>query len=195
MNTTDKLDFLQIQEVTTDKQKANGTREFKLPMNDPYGVAIHVASFASGYVRRTKTGGYSSDWQLNKTKKEKRYVEMTDHDTGRPVIRTFHDTVRILIPDEQDRLDYLIAFCLKNYYINQANKLSNGDYIPKWKHEDKIEYIKERYDVDRDNEEFISRSEHRKLMQEQYINGSRDYSRCKNPEVKVIVNGHRYNVI
>ena len=153
MNTKTKLDFLQIQEVTTDKQKINGTREFKLPMNDPYGVAIHVASFASGYVRRTKTGGYSSDWQLNKTKKEKRYVEMTDHDTGRPVIRTFHD--------EQDRLEYLIAFCLKNYYINQSNKLSNGDYIPKWKHEE----VKERYDVDQDL------------------------------EVKVIVNGHRYNVI
>ena len=89
MNIQDKLNFLQIQEVTTDKQKANGTREFKLPMNDPYGVAIHVASFASGYVRRTKTGGYSSDWQLNKTKKKKRYVEMTDYDTGSPVIKTF----------------------------------------------------------------------------------------------------------
>ena len=85
---------------------------------------------------------------------------MTDYDTGRPVIRTFHDTVRILIPDEQDRLEYLIAFCLKNYYINQSNKLSNGDYIPKWKHEHALE----RHDVDRDL------------------------------EVKVMVNGHRYNV-
>ena len=159
MNITDKLDFLRIQEVTTDKQKANGTREFKLPMNDPYGDAIHVASYSTGYVRRTKTTG-RSDWQLNKTKKEKRYVEMTDYDTGRPVIRTFHDTVRILIPDEQDRLEYLIAFCLKNYYINQSNKLSNGDYIPKWKHEHALE----RHDVDRDL------------------------------EVKVMVNGHRYNV-
>ena len=159
MNIKNKLDFLQIQEVTTDRQKVNGTREFKLPMNDPYGDAIHVASYSTGYVRRTKTTG-RSDWQLNKTKKEKRYVEMTDYDTGRPVIRTFHDTVRILIPDEQDRLEYLIAFCLKNYYINQSNKLSNGDYIPKWKHEHALE----RHDVDRDL------------------------------EVKVMVNGHRYNV-
>ena len=38
MNITDKLDFLQIQEVTTDKQKANGTREFKLPVRDQYGA-------------------------------------------------------------------------------------------------------------------------------------------------------------
>ena len=58
MNITDKLNLLQIQEVTTDKQKANGTREFKLPVRDQYGAAIHVASFASGYVRRTKAGGY-----------------------------------------------------------------------------------------------------------------------------------------
>jgi hypothetical protein len=160
MNITDKLNFLQIQEVTTDKQKANGTREFKLPVNDPYGDAIHVASYNTGYVRRTRTSG-RSDWQLNKTKKEKRYVEMNDYDTGRPIIRTFHDTVRILIDNEQDRLEYLISYCLKNYYINQANKLSNGEYIPKWKYEN----VKERYDVDQDL------------------------------EVKVIVNGHRYNII
>ena len=60
---------------------------------------------------------------------------MTDCDTGRPVIRTFKDTVRVLIEDEQDRLKYLISFCLKNYYIGQANKLSSGEFIPKWKHE------------------------------------------------------------
>ena len=149
MNIKETIQLLGIQDVTTPRQKKNGTREFKLPMNDPYGDAIHVASFASGYVRRTKTGGYSSDWQLNKTKKEKRYVEMVDWQ-NRPVIRTFEDTVRILIDNEQDRLKYLISYCLKNYYINQANKLAE---------------VKERYDVDQDL------------------------------EVKVIVNGQRYNII
>jgi len=146
MNIKDKLDFLQIQEVTTKRQKANGTREFKLPVNDPYGDAIHVASYSTGYVRRTKTTG-RSDWQLNKTKKSKRYVNMNDEDNGRPVIRTFDSIERILIPNEQDRLEYLISYCLKNYYIGQANKLSNTDY---------------------------ERQE---------------------PEVKVIINGHKYNII
>ena len=159
MSINDKLDFLQIQEVTTKRQKANGTREFKLPVNDPYGDAIHVASFSTGYVRRTKV---RSCWQLNKTKQEKRYVEMTDYDTGRPVIRTFKDTVRILIEDEQERLEYLISYCLKNYYIGQSNMLSNGDYIPKWKYENSIK--------------------------------NAVVENCT-PEVKVIVNGHRYNVI
>ena len=136
MSIKNKLQLLGIQEVTTKRQKANGTREFKLPINDPYGDAIHVASFTTGYVRRTRTTS-RSDWQLNKTKKEKRYVEMKDYDTGRPVIRTFKDTVRILIEDEQERLEYLISYCLKNYYIGQANMLSNGKYIPKWKYDNK----------------------------------------------------------
>ena len=150
MNITDKLNFLQIQEVTTDKQKANGTREFKLPVRDQYGAAIHVASFASGYVRRTKAGGYCPSWQLNKTKTV-------------PPTKDYRwpSKERILILDEQERLDYLIAFCLKNYYIKQSNMLSNGEFIPKWKHEHALE----RHDVDKDL------------------------------EVKVIVNGQRYNII
>ena len=123
MSIKNKLQLLDIQEVTTKRQKVNGTREFKLPINDPYGNAIHVASYSTGYVRRTKTSG-RSDWQLNKTKKSKRYVNLNDNETGRPVIKTFNTTERILIPNEQDRLEYLIAFCLKNYYIGQANMLS-----------------------------------------------------------------------
>ena len=151
MSIQDKLDFLQIQEVTTDRQKANGTREFKLPVNDPYGDAIHVASYSTGYVRRTKTSG-RSDWQLNKTKKnfEKEW----------PNGYKYYSTERILIPNEQDRLEYLIAFCLKNYYISQANMLSNGNFIPKWKYEDELKSLAFRCD----------------------------------PEVKVIINGHRYNI-
>ena len=135
MNTKDKLQLLDIQEVTTKRQKANGTREFKLPINDPYGNAIHVASYSTGYVRRTRTSG-RSDWQLNKTKKnfEKKW----------PNGYEYYSTERILIPDEQDRLEYLIAFCLKNYYIGQANMLSNGKYIPKWMHEDKLKEQQEK---------------------------------------------------
>jgi len=163
MNIQDKLDFLQIQEVTTKRQKANGTREFKLPVNDPYGDAIHVASYSTGYVRRTKTTG-RSDWQLNKTRKSKRYVNMNDEDNGRPVIRTFESIERILIHDEQERLEYLISYCLKNYYIGQSNMLSNGNYIPKWKYDD------------------LQKS---KKIGWNY--GNQD-------EISVTINGHRYNI-
>ena len=128
MNIEQTLQLLDIEDVTTKRQKANGTREFKLPINDPYGNAIHVASYSTGYVRRTRTSG-RSDWQLNKTKKnfEKEW----------PNGYKYYSTERILIPDEQDRLEYLIAFCLKNYYIGQANMLSSGKYIPKWKYDNK----------------------------------------------------------
>jgi len=40
-----------------------------------------------------------------------------------------------LIPNEKDRLEYLISYCLKNYYIKNANKAINGDYVSKWEHE------------------------------------------------------------
>ena len=156
------IQFLQWEEITSKRQKSKGTREFKLPINDPYGDAIHVASYSSGYVRRTRV---RSCWQLNKTYKEKEYIHINDHATGRPVIRTFNSIKRKLILDEQERLEYLISFCLKNYYIGYANKLSSGEFIPKWKHEDEIKRTKELH-----------------VWQEE-------------PEVKVIVNGHRYNVI
>ena len=169
------LQLLGIQEITTSRQKKNSTREFKLPINDPYGNAIHVASYSTGYVRRTKTSG-RSDWQLNKTRKSKRYVNMNDENNGRPVIRTFDNVERVLIPDEQDRLEYLISYCLKNYYIGQANMLSNGEYIPKWKHKLLLES---------DN---LTQGKYNEAYNQGYEAGS-------NPEVKVIVNGHRYNVL
>jgi hypothetical protein len=128
MNIKETLQLLDIQEVTTKRQKKNGTREFKLPVKDQYGGEIHVASFASGYVRRTKAGGYCPSWQLNKTKK----VPPTKN-------YKWPSIERILILNEQERLDYLIAFCLKNYYIGQANKLSSGEFIPKWKHENELD--------------------------------------------------------
>ena len=36
-------------------------------------------------------------------------------------------------------MEYLISYCLKNYYIGHANQVANGDYIPKWRYESEIE--------------------------------------------------------
>ena len=162
MNVKQTLQLLDIQEVTTSRQKKNGTREFKLPVKDQYGGEIHVASFASGYVRRTKAGGYCPSWQLNKRveSEPQRYGPFEDG-----TYREFTTRTCKLIPYEVDRLKYLISFCLKNYYIRQSNMLSSGEFIPKWKHE-------------------AYKDEYRNRVNE-----------VNNPEVKVIVNGHRYNVI
>ena len=122
MSIEQTMQLLGIQEVTTKQQAKNGTREFKLPIKDQHSKPIYVASFTSGYVRRTKANGYSPSWQLNKTRK----------------IKSKHGwdmTQRILIPNEADRLEYLVSFCLKNYYIGQANMLSSGRFIPKWKYD------------------------------------------------------------
>ena len=156
MNIKETIQLLGIQDVTTSKQKKNSTFEFKLPVKDQYGAEIHVASFASGYVRRTKAGGHCPSWQLNKTKK----VPPTK-DYKWPSVE------RILILNEQDRLEYLISFCLKNYYIGQANMLSNGNFIPKWKHEDELK-----------NRDAIADIVFPEEAQ----------------DIQVIVNGHRYKV-
>ena len=167
MNVKQTLQLLDIQEVTTSRQKKNGTREFKLPVKDQYGGEIHVASFASGYVRRTKAGGYCPSWQLNKrVESEPQYYGPFENG----MYRKFTTRTCKLILDEQDRLEYLISFCLKNYYIGYANKLSSGEFIPKWKYE-------------------AYKNEYRSRVAEAEL--ASNYT----PEVKVIVNGHRYNVI
>ena len=159
MNINKTLQLLDIQEVTTKIQNKNGTREFKLPVKDPYGAQIHVASFASGYVRRTKAGGYCPSWQINKrVESEPRYYGPFENG----MYRKYTTRACKLIPNEQDRLEYLITFCLKNYYIGQANMLSNGKFVPKWKYEDSIK--------------------------------NAVAENCT-PEVKVIVNGNKYNII
>ena len=173
MNIKETLQLLDIQEVTTKRQKKNGTREFKLPVKDQYGGEIHVASFASGYVRRTKAGGYSPNWQINKRiDTDPEYFKDYEWKDGDQVwtgkYRKFTCKGCKLIPDEQDRLAYLISYCLKNYYINRANIVarSSDKYVPKWL-----------YDNDIDQAKCDTEAE---LL--------------NTPEVKVIVNGHRYNL-
>ena len=168
MNIEQTLQLLGIQEVTTKRQKKNSTREFKLPVKDQYGGEIHVASFASGYVRRTKAGGYCPSWQINKrVESEPQYYGPFENG----YYRKYTTRTCKLIPDEQDRLEYLISFCLKNYYIGQANMLSSGKFVAKWKYDEAIKL----------GQEEVKRTKELHVWQE-------------DPEVKVIVNGHRYNI-
>jgi len=114
MNIKDTLQLLGIQEVTTNRQKNNGTREFELPIKDSWSSKkIRVASFKTGYVRNQNS--CHSAYQLNKTKKNFKKEFGNGY--------KYYSIERILIPNEKDRLEYLISYCLKNYYINKANKL------------------------------------------------------------------------
>ena len=129
----EQMDLLGIMDITTKRQSENGTIVWKLPIKDQdTGILIEVASFKSGYVRN-QGKSTRSNYQLNKTKKnfEKEWSNGYK----------YYSTERILIPNEQDRLEYLISYCLKNYYIKNANRIADGDYIPKWKHEYELKRV------------------------------------------------------
>ena len=135
------MDLLGWKEITTKRQEKNGTRIFQLPIKK-YGQFIEVGSFESGYVRRMN-GGYTP-YQLNKCEPTTTYYKDYEHfqdqngnwrqePTGK--YNKYVGKSRIIINNEVDRIEYLITYCLKNYYINQANMIENGKFIPKWKHE------------------------------------------------------------
>ena len=160
----EQMDLLGIMDVTTTRQAKNGTIVWKLPIKK-YGKLIEVASFKTGYIRNQNSG--YSNYQLNKRRmSEPEYYKDYEWKNGTQVwtgkYRKFETRGCELIPIEIDRLEYLISYCLKNYYIKQANMIENGKFVPKWVYED----IKERYVEEINNK----------------------------PEVKVIVNGQRYNV-
>ena len=134
----EKMDLLGIMDVSTTRQSKNGTIVWKLPIKHEYGgQLIKVASFATGYVRNQNCG--YSNYQLNKCKSRDRYFKDYSYETGEQVFTGKYNKYsckeRILIPIEIERLEYLISYCLKNYYIKHANFVANGDFIPKWKHE------------------------------------------------------------
>ena len=136
-----KREFLGIEDVTTERQNKNGTVIWRLPIKK-HGSFIEVGSFESGYVRRMN--GCYTPYQLNKTEnydhfyKEYKSHYNNDGDYEARWTGKYNKMIcrkRILIPKYWDRLEYLMAYCLKNYYINQANEVENGKFIPKWRHE------------------------------------------------------------
>ena len=118
MNIKEQMQLLQIEDVTTARQKKNGTVTLRLPIKK-YGKFIEVASFKTGYVRNNNCG--HSNYQLNKRcEGEPEYFKLSNGD-----YRMFSTRGCVLIPNEQDRLQYLIDYCLKNYYIKLANEVTD----------------------------------------------------------------------
>ena len=127
----EKMDLLGIIDITTTRQYNNGTIVWRLPIKDQdTGILIEVASFASGYVRNQGKSCHSN-YQLNKRcENEPEYFKLPNGD-----YRKFTTRGCVLIPIEIDRLEYLISYCLKNYYIKNANQVVDGNYVPKWKYD------------------------------------------------------------
>ena len=132
----EKMDLLGIMDISTTRQDKNGTIVWKLPIKDQdTGILIEVASFDSGYVRN-QGKSTRSNFQLNKRcESEPEYYHYTTDYNGDEVYKKFTTKTCKLIPIEIDRLEYLISYCLKNYYIKNANQVANGEYIPKWRYD------------------------------------------------------------
>ena len=109
--------ILGIKDVTTDRQRKNGTTVYELPISQVWQTLqpkpVRFATYEAGYVRNV-TEGLSSPYQINKTKP----VTYESGMTGKE---------RIMIPHWEDRLIYLAKFIIKNYYQKPTYVMS--DYV------------------------------------------------------------------
>ena len=156
------FDMLGIKNVSTRRQKQNGTQVYELPIQQMYQSLIpkplRFACYRSGYVRNVSDYN-SSAYQINKTKKQPAGTNGYH----------FEHVERILIPNYDERLVYLANFILKNYYQKPTYLIN--DYV--------IKCLKEERKINND---------------------AREWGDFVNPEstpiddIKVIINGHRYNL-
>ena len=116
------FDMLGIKNVSTRRQKQNGTQVYELPIQQMWQTCnpkpLRFACYRSGYVRNVSDYN-SSAYQINKTKK----IEVNEYHNY------YERTERILIPNYDERLVYLANFILKNYY--QKSTYLINDYVIK----------------------------------------------------------------
>ena len=182
----EKMDLLGIMDITTTRQHKNGTITWRLPIKNHWGGSfIEVGSFASGMVRNNNSG--YSNYQLNKCRPRTEYFKdykWNENFTKQTFTGKYNKYVgkqRILIPIEIDRLEYLIRYCLKNYYIKNANQVADGNFIPKWKLENSISAYE--YKLEKQKEQFCDE-----------LSDFRDSQHVNEPKIDIIVNGERYKI-
>ncbi len=165
----EQMQLLDIQDVTTNRQHKNGTIVWRLPiLSDKPNTYIEYASFKSGYVRNQGVDCHSN-WQINKRKMSEPFYYPEHKWVDGYQVKTgkylkFTSRGCELIPIEIDRLEYMLKYIIKNEYIKKANRVQEGKFVPKWKYES-------------------YKNEYKNRVNE-----------VNNPEVKVIVNGHKYNI-
>ena len=142
----EQMQLLGIQDVSTTRQVKNGTIVWRLPIKSQYnGKYLEYAAFKSGYVRNQGVDSHSN-WQVNKRKQnepkyypEYEWVDGYQVKTGKYLKYQVRTCERI--PIEIDRLEYMLKYIIKNEYIKRANTVQKGNFIPKWKHEDRIKML------------------------------------------------------
>jgi hypothetical protein len=156
------FDMLGIKNVSTRRQKKNGTQVYELPIQQMWQTCnpkpLRFACYRSGYVRNVSEYN-SSPYQINKTVT---YPPSHTH--------YYEHKERILIPNYDERIVYLANFILKNYYQKPTYLIN--DYV--------LKCLKEAY-------------------LEQNKTGL-PFGDIVHPDstpindIKVIINGHRYNL-
>jgi len=116
------LKAIGVTEVTTSKQRANGTRMFLYPQKRMYNSGhtepIRFAIYKSGYIRRV-TNRHAANYYINTRFKSKEawYNSLKKshvlHEVKKP----------LLILDEQHRLEYLCGYILRNYVRNNKHSI------------------------------------------------------------------------
>jgi hypothetical protein len=163
-------------------------------------------------------GGYTP-YQLNKRNYYDEYYkdykiiwnkdrsDYTQKFTGKYNKMTTRGCIKIM--STRKRLQYLIDYCLKNYYIKQANMIEDGKFVPKWVYED----IKERYVKEINNVgKFLKCKDTDDMINFKYSGGQIEnlengdvfvheqhaywnkWKEDKPSSVDIIIDGHRYKV-
>lgn len=206
MTLKEQMDLLGWKDITTNRQIKNGTRIYRLPIK-MYGKYIEVGSFESGYVRRMN-GGYTP-YQLNKCEPHveyyKDYKTIWNEDrsdyiqkpTGK--YNRYVGKRRIKIMSTRKRLQYLIDYCLKNYYIKQANMIEDGKFVPKWVHEERCGHFLKVHDTgDMVNFKYSGGQIENLENGDVYVHEQHAYwnkwKEDKPSSVDIIIDGHRYKV-
>ena len=181
---TDALGFFKlmgIKEITTSRQKKNGTTVYELPISKlSYTGSTYKYKYAiydSGYIRDV-SGHCSSPWYINKRYETNEmywnsyYKKYTKYKTSKPAF----------IGNFDDQLVYLANYILKNRYrnklysccdygIEQMKECSDYRYKHKW--EGKMITI--------------TRDEYNQLKYNNPLAETKD-------DIQVIINGQRYNL-
>ena len=199
-------EILGWKDISTKRQKKNGTTIYKLPIKQ-YGQYIEVGSFESGYVRRMN-GGYTA-YQLNKCEPSVEYYkdyktiwnkdrsDYTQKFTGK--YNRFVGRRRIKIDTKEERLEHLITYCLKNYYVKLANQVEDGKYIAKWRHEQRVGHFLKCHDTDDiinfkyTGGEIINLENGDTFVHEQHAYWNK-WTEDPPSSVDIIIDGHRYKV-
>ena len=136
------MQLLGIQDGTTDRQHKNGTIVWRLPiLSDKKNTYMEYGSFASGYVRNQGVDCHSN-WQINKRVMGdyEYYPDYIWCDKAQKSIKTgkfnrLKSKKCELRPIENDRLEYMMKYVIKNEWIKRANYVQEGKFETKWKQE------------------------------------------------------------